>query len=76
MSSPDNRQARLLEYYEEPQEIEYLDEHLNDEVVPDVEFFSSQSVNDKKIKELMENLKCISIKHSTWIKCIYYAKNS
>ena len=39
MSSPDNRQARLLEYYEEPQEIEYLDEHLNDEVVPDMEFF-------------------------------------
>ena len=76
MSSPDNRQARLLEYYEEPQEIEYLDEHLNDEVVPDVEFFSSQSVNDKKIKELMENLKCISVKHSTWIKCIYYVKNS
>ena len=39
MSSPDDRQARLLEYYEEPQEIEYLDEHLNDEVVADVEFF-------------------------------------
>ena len=76
MSSPDNRQARLLEYYEEPQEIEYLDEHLNDEVVPDVEFFSSQSVNDKKIKELMKNLKCISVKYSTWIKCIYYVKNS
>ena len=71
MSFPDDRQARLLEYYEEPQEIEYLDEHLNDKVVRDMEFFSSQSVNDKKIKELMENLKCISVKHSTWIKCIY-----
>ena len=74
MSSPDDRQARLLEYYEEPQEIEYLDEHLNDEVVLDMEFFSSQSVNDKKIKKLMENLKYISVKHSTWIKCIYYYK--
>ena len=29
MSSSDNRQARLLEYYEEPQEIEYLYEHLS-----------------------------------------------
>ena len=76
MSSPDDRQARLLEYYEGPQEMEYHDEHLNDEMVPDMEFFSSQSVNDKKIKELMENLKCISVKHSTWIKCIYYVKNS
>ena len=59
MSSPDDRQARLLEYYEGPQEMEYLDEHLNDEVVPDIEFFSSHSVNNKKIKELVENFKCI-----------------
>ena len=76
MSSPDNRQARLLEYYEEPQEIEYLDEYLNDKVVPDMEFFLSESVNNKKIKDLMESLKCISVKHSTCIECIYYVKNS
>ena len=76
MSFSDNKQKILLEGYGETEDIEYLDEHLNDEVVPDVEFFSSQSVNDKKIKELMENLKCISVKHSTWIKCIYYVKDS
>ena len=39
MSFSDERQKRLLEGYGEPQEIEYLDEHLNDEVVPDLEFF-------------------------------------
>ena len=39
MSFSDDRQTRILEGYGEPQEIEYLDEHLNDEVVPDLEFF-------------------------------------
>ena len=76
MSFSDEWQKRLLEGYGEPQEIEYLDEHLDDEVVPDLEFFSSESVNDKKIKDLMESLKCISVKHSTCIECIYYVKNS
>ena len=76
MSFLDERQKRLLEGYGEPQEIEYLDEHLNDEVVPDLEFFSSQSVNDKKIKDLMKSLKCITVKHSTCIECIYYVKKS
>ena len=76
MSFSDEKQKRLLEGYGEHQEIEYLDEHLDDEVVPDLEFFSSESVNDKKIKDLMESLKCISVKHSTCIECIYYVKDS
>ena len=76
MSFSDEWQKRLLEGYGEPQEIEYLDEHLNDEVVPDLEFFSSQSVNDNKIKDLMKSLKCITVKHSTCIECIYYVKKS
>ena len=76
MSFSDNKQKILLEGYGETEDIEYLDEHLNDEVVPDLEFFSSESVNDKKIKDLMESLKCISVKHSTCIECIYYVKNS
>ena len=75
MSFLDEKQKRLLESYGETQDIEYLDEHLDDEVVPDLEFFSSESVNDKKIKDLMEILKCISVKHSTCIECIYYIKN-
>ena len=76
MSSSDNRQARLLEYYEEPQEIEYLDEHLNDEVVPDVEFFLSESVNNKKIKDLMESLKCISYMHRMHLLRQRFLKNT
>ena len=39
MSFSDEKQKRLLEGYGETQEIEYLDEHLDDEVVPDLEFF-------------------------------------
>ena len=55
MSLSDERQKRLLNGYGEVKDIEYLDEHLADEVVPDLEFFSSQSVNDSKIKNLMKS---------------------
>ena len=39
MSFSDKKQKILLEGYGETEDIEYLDEHLDDEVVPDLEFF-------------------------------------
>ena len=76
MSLSDERQKRLLNGYGEVQDIEYLDEHLANEVVPDLEFFLSQSVNDSKIRNLMKSLKCIKIKHGTFMECLYYVKKS
>ena len=76
MSLSDERQKRLLNGYGEVQEIEYLDENVADEVVSDLEYFSSQSINDSKIKNLMKSLKCIKLKHNTFMECLYYVKKS
>ena len=76
MSLSHERQKRLLNGYGEVQDIEYLDENVADEVVSDLEYFSSQSNNDNKIKKLMKSLKCIKVKHNTFMECLYYIKKS
>ena len=76
MSLSDERQKRLLNGYGEVQDIEYLDENVADEVVSDLEYFSSQSNNDNIIKKLMKSLKCIKVKHNTFMECLYYIKKS
>ena len=76
MSFSEERQKRLLNVYGEVQDIEYLDENVADEVVSDLEYFSSQSNNDNKIKKLMKRLKCIKVRHNTFMECLYYIQKS
>ena len=40
-----------------------LDEHVADEVVSDLEYFSNQSNNEIKIKRPMKRLKCIQVRY-------------
>ena len=56
--------------------IEYLDENVADEVVSDLEYFSNQSNNDNTIKKLMKRLKCIKVRHNTFMECLYYVQKS
>ena len=61
-----------MEYgYGEVPDIKYLDENVADEVVSDLEYFSNQSNNDNKIKKLMKRLKCIKVRHNTFMECLY-----
>ena len=84
MSFSEERQKRLECGYEEVPVIEYihyihtstLDENVADEVVSDLEYFSSQSNNDNKIKKLMKRLKCIKVRHNTFMECLYYVYKS
>ena len=76
MSFPEERQKRLGCGYGEVPVIEYLDENVADEVVSDVEYFSNQSNNDNKIKKLMKRLKCIKVRHNTFMECLYYVQKS
>ena len=84
MSFSEERQKRLECGYDEVPVIEYihyihtstLDENVADEVVSDVEYFSNQSNNDNKIKKLMKRLKCIKVRHNTFMECLYYVQKS
>ena len=76
MSFSEERQKRLDRGYGEVPYIEYLDENVADEVVSDLEYFSNQSNNNNKIKNLMKRLKCIKVRHYTFIECLYYVQKS
>ena len=76
MSFSEEREKRLEYGYGEVSDIEDLDENMKDEVVSDLECFSNQSNNDNKIKKLMKSLKCIKVKHNTFMECLYYVKKS
>ena len=76
MSFSEERQKRLECGYGEVPVIEYLDENVADEVVSDLEYFSNQSNNDNKIKKLMKRLKCIKVRHNTFMECLYYVQKS
>ena len=76
MSFPEERQKRLGCGYGEVPVIEYLDENVADEVVSDLEYFSNQSNTDNKIKKLMKRLKCIKVRHNTFMECLYYVQKS
>ena len=76
MSFSEERQKRLEYGYGEVPDIKYLDENVADEVVSDLEYFSNQSNNDNKIKKLMKRLKCIKVRHSRFMECLYYIQKS
>ena len=76
MSFSKEREKRLEYGYGEVSDIEYLDENMTDEVVSDLEYFSNQSNNDNKIKKLMKRLKCIKVRHNTFMECLYYVHKS
>ena len=84
MSFSKERQKRLECGYDEVPVIDYihyihtstLDENVADEVVSDLEYFSNQSNNDNKIKKFMKRLKCIKVRHNTFMECLYYVKKS
>ena len=76
MSFSEERQKRLEYGYGEVLDINYLDKNLEDEVVSDLEYFSNQSNNDNKIKKFMKRLKCIKVRHNTFMECLYYVQKS
>ena len=76
MSFSEERQKRLEFGYGEEPVIEYLDENVADEVVPDVEYFGTQPNNEIKIKELVKDLNCIKVRQSNFIECLYYVQKS
>ena len=71
----EERQKRLECGYDELPIIEYLDEHVEDEVVSDLEYFSSQSNNEIKIKRPIKRLKILQVRYNTFIECFYYIQN-
>ena len=66
------REKRLEYGYGEVSDIVVLELNVKDEVVPDSEYFSDQPKNDYKIQNVMKKLKCIKLRHSTFIECLYY----
>ena len=76
MSFSEERDKRLEYGYGEVSDIVVLDENVKDEVVSDSEYFSNQSNNDNKIKKLMKRLKCIKLRHNTFMECLYYVHKS
>ena len=72
MSFSKEREKRLEYGYGEVSDIVVLDLNVRDEVVPDSEYFSDQPKNDYKIQKVTKTLKCIKLRHSTFIKCLYY----
>ena len=72
MSFSKEREKRLEYGYGEVSDIVVLDLNMKDKVVSDSEYFSNQSKNDNKIQNVMKKLKCIKLRHSTFIECLYY----
>ena len=68
------RENRLKYGYRERSQILVLDLNVEDEVVPDSEYFLNPPKIDNKIQnnELIQKLKCIKLRHNTFTECLYY----